>query len=125
MYVDDLLSLLDACSAPLWATLLVVLLLVLRVPMSWHKACLGPRVVWIGWSFDFSLLTATMDPEKRARLLELLRSASVAKKFPLKQLERLTGKLLWLSGLHRSLRPTLATLYRDGQACSSHGRPHD
>ena len=44
MYVDDLLSLLESFSAPLWATLLVIMLLVLRVPMSWHKASLGPRV---------------------------------------------------------------------------------
>ena len=69
--------------------------------------------MWIGWSFDFSLLTVTMDSKKRERLLALLRQASVTKKLSLKLLEKLTGKLLWLSGLHRSLRPTLAPLYWD------------
>ena len=55
IYVDDLLALLESVSAPLWSGILVVLLLILRVPMSWHKAQLSPRVVWIGWQFDLAL----------------------------------------------------------------------
>ncbi|CAE7346998.1 unnamed protein product [Symbiodinium natans] len=37
IYVDDILGLLEKSSAPLMASLLVVLLQILRVPMSWHK----------------------------------------------------------------------------------------
>ena len=37
MYVDDILALLERSSAPLLTGLIVVLLLALRVPMSWHK----------------------------------------------------------------------------------------
>ena len=44
IYVDDLLAILLRSSAPLLAALLVVLLCVLRVPMSWHKAALSARV---------------------------------------------------------------------------------
>ena len=36
-YVDDLLAWLDKSSSPLWASLIVVLLLILGVPMSWRK----------------------------------------------------------------------------------------
>jgi hypothetical protein len=48
IYVDDLLSLLPLGTAPVWASVLVLLLLVLRVPMSWHKAAFGQQVIWIG-----------------------------------------------------------------------------
>ena len=49
IYVDDLLCLLRKCASPLLAALLVVFLLVLKVPMSWHKASLSSHPVWIGW----------------------------------------------------------------------------
>jgi hypothetical protein len=44
IYVDDPLSLLDQLSAPLWASLIVILLCIFRAPMSWHKASLSPHV---------------------------------------------------------------------------------
>ena len=56
-YVDDLLALLERCSTPVWACLLTVAILVLNIPMSWHKAHLSTQVVWIGWHFDFDLFT--------------------------------------------------------------------
>ena len=43
-YVDDLLAWLGKVSCPLWASLLVVLFLILGVPMSWHKAALACEV---------------------------------------------------------------------------------
>ena len=58
IYVDDLLAILLRSSAPLLSALLVVLLCVLRVPMSWRKAALSAKVTWIGWSFDFDTFTA-------------------------------------------------------------------
>ena len=45
IYVDDLISLFSGPSAPVWAALMGILLLLLRVPMSWHKAYLGCRPV--------------------------------------------------------------------------------
>ena len=38
IYVDDLLCLLRKCACPMLASLVVILLLALNVPMSWHKA---------------------------------------------------------------------------------------
>ncbi|CAE7210243.1 unnamed protein product [Symbiodinium sp. CCMP2592] len=116
IYVDDILALLDAISAPLWASLIVVLLLVLRVPMSWHKAALGPSVVWIGWEFNLSHFCVKLDPGKFTRLCALLRQALSSKRCSCHLLERVTGKLLWLSSLFRTFRPSLAPLYSDQHA---------
>ena len=67
------LALLESTSAPFWSGMLVVLLLILRVPMSWHSAQLSPRVVWIGWSFDFSLQLVSLESGKQECILQLIR----------------------------------------------------
>ena len=111
IYVDDLLAILLRSSAPLLSALLVVMLCVLRVPMSWHKAALSARVTWIGWSFDFEHYTVELDPAKLRRLLELLRLLSASPRCAVSVLEKLTGKLLWFSNLFQAFRPSLAPLY--------------
>ena len=111
IYVDDLICLLRKCASPLLAALVVIFLLVLKVPMSWHKATLSTSPVWIGWSIDLATFTACMEEDKQQRLLQLLLSLLQARYASRHDVERLTGKLLWLSGLFAFLRPTLATLY--------------
>ena len=74
IYVDDLISPFSGSTAPVWAGLMCILLLVLRVPMSWHKAYLGTRPTWIGWSLSLDCLTASLEPPKLARLTLLLDS---------------------------------------------------
>ena len=99
IYVDDLLAILESVSAPLWASMVVVLLQILCVPMSWHKGALSARVVWIGWE---------------SCLCVLLRQALSSKRCSTGSthlLERITGKLLWFSSLFRTFRPSLAPLY--------------
>ena len=59
--VDDLLAWLDKSSSPLWASLIVVLLLILGVPMSWLKAALSDTIDWIGWA-DIGLLLDHRSP---------------------------------------------------------------
>ena len=99
IYVDDLLAVLLRSSAPLLSALLVILLCVLRVPMSWHKAALSARVTWIGWSSDFETFTVQLDPSKMQRLLILLRQLAASPRCSVTVLEKLTGKLLWLSNM--------------------------
>ena len=113
IYVDDILALLERSSAPLTAYVLIILLQVLCMPMSWHKAGLRPTVVWIGWQFNFTTFTVTLDPPKLQRLLCLISEVLSSRRSTVTQLERLTGKLLWLSSLFRTFRPTLAPLYAD------------
>ncbi|CAE7747975.1 LRRC45 [Symbiodinium sp. CCMP2592] len=104
IYVDDLISLLSGPSAPVWAAVLCVFLLVLRVPMSWHKAYLGARPTWIGWSMSLETFTATLEPPKLARLRLLISSARSGDAIPLHLLRKLTGKLLWVCSLFRPFR---------------------
>ena len=111
IYVDDLICLLHKCTSPLLAALVVILLLALKVPMSWHKASLSSHPVWIGWSIDLATFTVCMQEDKQQRLLHLLLSLLQARYASRQDVERLTGKLLWLSGLFAFLRPTLAPLY--------------
>ena len=113
IYVDDLLCLLDSASAPVWASHVVVLLLLIKVPLSWHKCALSQRVVWIGWEIDLSIFTVRLDPQKFRRLCDLLRLCLASRRCSTHLLERVTGKLLWLSSLFRTFRPSLAPLYRD------------
>ena len=61
IYVDDLISLFSGPSAAVWTALMCVLLLLLRVPMSWHKAYLGSRPSWIGWSMNLDSMSATLE----------------------------------------------------------------
>ena len=111
IYVDDLICLLRKCTSPLLAALIVIFLRVLKVPMSWHKASLSSHPVWIGWNIDLTTFTVCMESEKQQRLLHLLLSLLQARYASRHDVERLTGKLLWLSGLLAFLRPTLAQLY--------------
>jgi hypothetical protein len=73
-YVDDLLAWLDKSSSPLWASLIVVLLLILGVPMSWHKAALADTVDWIGWRISVSSWIVAAPPEKLAKIVDQIRS---------------------------------------------------
>ncbi|CAE7200873.1 nipblb [Symbiodinium sp. CCMP2592] len=113
IYVDDILALFDRVSAPLWASVVVVLLLCLKIPMSWRKGMLAPSVLWIGWQMDFDGFTVRLDPAKLSRLVELAMLLLQSRDCFVRDLERLTGKLLWLSSLFRCFRPSLAPLYAD------------
>ena len=91
IYVDDLLSLFDRLSAPLWASVVVVLLLCLKIPMSWHKGTLSPSVVWIGWQMDFECFTVRLDPSKLSRLVALANQLLSSRTCPVRDLERLAS----------------------------------
>ena len=128
IHVDDLLCLLRKCTSPLLAALLVLMLLVLKVRMSWHKASLSSQPVWIGWHIDLVTFTVCMESAKQQRLLQLLQLVLDAMHVPRHDVERLTGKLLWLSGLVAFLRSTLAALYAPqhaGQLVMAALTPHD
>ena len=111
--VFSFICVLHADSAPVRASVLVILLCCLGVPMSWHKAALSARPVWIGWALDLRCLTADMEPAKKQRLLLLLRSIRASKLCHVDLPQKLTGKLLWLSALLPALRPSLTPLYSD------------
>ena len=93
-YVDDLLAWLDRVSSPLWASLLVVLFLILGIPMSWHKAALNVEVSWIGWRVSVLTWSISIPDEKLSKIVQQLRKASNCSKVPVKDLQSLVGRLL-------------------------------
>ena len=111
-YVDDLLAWLDKASSPLWASLIVIPMLILGVPMSWHKAALSDTVDWIGWRISVSSWTLEIPPEKLATLIAQIKTIQSANKLTLRELQSLVGRLLWLTSGWRHLRPLLIPLYK-------------
>ena len=111
-YVDDLLAWLDKSSSPLWASLIVVLLLILGVPMSWHKAALSDTVDWIGWRISVSSWTIEVPSQRLDRITAQIRSILISARLTLRDLQSLVGRLLWLTSAWRRLRPLLIPLYK-------------
>ena len=111
-YVDDLLAWLDKVSSPLWASLLVVLLLILGVPMSWHKAALSDTVDWIGWRISVAYWTIEVPIEKLERITAQIQSIRRSERLTLREMQSLVGRLLWLTSAWRHLRPLLIPLYK-------------
>ena len=111
IYVDDILAALDSKSSPVYASIIVWMCMCLGVPLSWKKTQLQSQVVWIGWEISACDWTVTLTADKRSSILEDLRELLRVSKIPLKLLERLTGKLLWVTSAWHQLRPLLNPLY--------------
>ena len=62
---------------------------------------------------DFECFTVRLDPAKLTRLSTLAKQILISRECSVRELERLTGKLLWLSSLFRCFRPSLSPLYAD------------
>ena len=106
-YVDDLLAWWDKSSSPLWVSLVVVLLLILGVPMSWHKAALADTVDWIGWRISVSTWTVAVPPGKLVRIVEQIKPIQKSRQLTLRDLQSLVCRLLWLTSAWHYLRPLL------------------
>ena len=110
-YVDDFLGAFRGSTAPVQAGLWVILFLVLRVPISWAKCAWASKVRWIGWDISVSSWSVSLPDEKRTKLLMALDDVLAAPKVKVRVLESLIGRLLWVSGLWKALRPLLSPLY--------------
>jgi len=110
-YVDDLLAWLDKTSSPLWASLIVILLLILGVPMSWHKAALADTIDWIGWRISVSSWTVAVPPEKLTKIIDQIRTIQASCRLTQRDLQSLVGRLLWLTSAWHYLRPLLIPLF--------------
>ena len=108
-YVDDFLGGFRGSTAPISASLWVLLFLVLGVPLSWHKGEIDLQ----SWACELPLAKVS----KILDQLEELLSAGPKVKF--KTLESLVGRLLWVTGLWKVLRPLLSPLYRALRALPS------
>ena len=124
IYVDDWLWLLRSTTCPILACLIILFLLVIRCPMSWNKLAMGPRVVWLGLSWDFGSLRVSIPEAKLNKCLSLLNAiSSSTSSMTRKSLESGTGLLLWVTQVFIRLRPFLAEFFgalssKRGTLCS-------
>ena len=54
LYVDDLLMFQETTIIGLSASVIAIMCMLLRLPISWKKCELGPTIMWIGWEFHLS-----------------------------------------------------------------------
>ena len=98
---------------PLTATFVAILLQLFAIPISWKKCILAKEVTWIGWCFNFSLGTASLDTQKRDKLLRLIQALDSQKHIHKRDIERFLGLAMWLTQLFQGMRPMLQYFYAD------------
>ena len=113
LYVDDLLMFQETTIIGLSASVIAILCLLLRLPISWKKCELGPTIVWIGWEFHLSAGFIILPMAKRDKLLELISKLTGSSHCSKKSLERFLGLALWATQLWPAMRTWLHYLYRD------------
>ncbi|OLP79315.1 hypothetical protein AK812_SmicGene40408 [Symbiodinium microadriaticum] len=111
VYVDDFLAAFQKATAPLHLSLWIMLLLCIRLPISWSKCSIDDSIVWIGWRISFDTWSVELPEDKVHRILNQIAALSKQTKVKVKDLESIIGRLLWLTGLWRLLRPLLQPLY--------------
>ena len=110
--MDDFLWRFLASVAPLQATLLVVLFMVINVPVSWHKCVLNVEVKWLGLIINFRHFFLGMPVDKIDKAIRFLSTVRDENKVKRSLMDRGVGLLLWISDLFLYLRPWLAEFYK-------------
>ena len=117
--VDDLLMALCRDKADQRFALVVLLLQVLKPPVSW-KALVGDTLIWCGWRFCFSSDTVQQEPATVQKLLSQIQELLSSKKADRKLLSCL-GLLLWATSTALYLRSFTGPLDFDLHSPSSKG----
>ncbi|CAE7286514.1 unnamed protein product [Symbiodinium sp. CCMP2592] len=111
-YVDDFLGGFRGDVAPISASIWILLLLALGVPLSWPKCVWSSECIWIGWSINLESWVCELPSAKISKILDQIAELlSAGDKVKFKTLESLIGRLLWVTGLWTVLRPLLSPLY--------------
>ena len=113
LYVDNFLMSQRVDVLPLTAAYISILLQLFALPISWKKCILAKEVTWIGWCFNFSLGTASLDPQKRSKLLRLIQTLESQKHIHKRDIERFLGLAMWVTQLFQGMRPLLQYFYAD------------
>ena len=111
VFVDDFVFGFFNDTSALQASLVLMMLSFLNVPLSWNKLELGTNITWIGWNIDTTSDTVAVTQEKIDKVVAKLRSFSSSGKFLRKDVEKLTGTVLWISDMFPHIRWMLGTLY--------------
>lgn len=112
IYVDDWLWVFRKEWAVIQAYLVTCFLNILGVPMSWNKTTMAGSVTWLGWEINLMEMTISVTQEKFNKIFSLL-PETIPDKMKRKDLESITGILMWISQVIPHLKSSLATLYHD------------
>ena len=113
LYVDDLLMFQETTIIGLSASVIAIMCMLLRLPISWKKCELGPTIMWIGWEFHLSAGFIVLPTPKKNKLLDLIEKLLTSSHCSKKSLEKFLGLALWVTQLWPSMRTWLHYLYRD------------
>jgi hypothetical protein len=113
LFVDDYLLVQRLDILPITATLIALVVQAFRLPISWRKADLHKEVNWIGWTFNFSVGTITLQQAKRDKLLKLIQELINKPKTSKKTIEKIVGLALWITQIFPVMRAFLHHLYAD------------
>lgn len=113
LYVDDMLMFQETKILGLSASVIAILCMVLRLPISWKKCEIGPTIIWIGWEFHISAGFIILPSLKRDKLLSLIEKLLSSSHCSKKTLEKFLGLALWCTQLWPAMRTWLHYLYRD------------
>ncbi|CAE6963186.1 unnamed protein product [Symbiodinium sp. CCMP2592] len=69
-YVDDFLGGFRGDVAPISASIWILLLLALGVPLSWSKCVWSPECIWIGWSINLESWVCELPHAKISKILD-------------------------------------------------------
>ena len=111
VFVDDFIFAFRSSTARLQACSVLLLFAFLNIPISWDKLALGHKLTWIGWQLNSQDLTVSLPSDKLQRFAELLYKISSPGKYQRKDVEKITGNLLWASEILHSFRFVLGTFY--------------
>ena len=112
VFVDDFALLLEQGGACLMGAAFLIVLAALGCPFSWHKVELGKRLNWLGFSFWPDGPQAHPKEEKMVEMVKILEVILLGVPVAWKDVEQLTGRLLWASSAVPFSKPFLYPLFK-------------
>ncbi|CAE7365890.1 hypothetical protein AK812_SmicGene27995 [Symbiodinium microadriaticum] len=94
MYSDDLLGVTEQSVLEITFALVLAVCVCFGYPISWKKLQMGPRILWIGWSFDFGAGGVEVPSDKTSKLLAGLRDVLRQDRVDKRELHRVIGLIL-------------------------------
>ena len=113
MYSDDLLGITEQSVLEITFALVLSFCVCFGYPISWKKLQMGPRILWIGWSFHFGAGGVEVPSDKTSKLLTGLREILKSDRVDKRELHRVIGLIQWILQLFPLLKPWMNTLYCD------------
>eukprot|EP00971_Amphidinium_carterae_P089624 1774194-Amphidinium_carterae.1 len=103
--------------------IILALMMVINVPISWHKLQIGKQLQWIGVQFDLTNWTIAPHEDKLPQVVTFLQSVAQGKAVHIKPLRHMLGVLAWYTGVIPHLKAFLAPMYSWLHSMTNAGRP--